>query len=283
MLSRSLRFPAIVAALAVFAVPIVSNPNAVGPYPWRKPVSPGETIGERISPPRGFARVDTAPGSFASWLRGLPLKPGRPIVHLYNGQPKKNQEAHFAVIDMDVGSRDLQQCADAVIRLRSEFLFSRNLARTIRWSYTSGDMIAFSVWASGRRPVVDGRRVVWTVDRKNDSGYESFRRYLENIYTYSGSQSLARDLRPVRFADIQIGDVFLQAGSPGHAVIVLEMASHKSEKAVLLGQSYMPAQEMHVLRNPSSDGPWYMLDAVGPELETPEWTFARESVRRFQE
>ena len=54
------------------------------------------------------------------------------------------------------------------------------------------------------------------------------------------------------------------------------------EKRFLLVQSYMPAQEMHVLKNPAAgDGsPWYPA-AFDGELVTPEWTFAAGSLRRW--
>ena len=45
----------------------------------------------------------------------------------------------------------------------------------------------------------------------------------------------------------------------------------------------MPAQDFHVLKNPSDKGlsPWYPAD-FGEELKTPEWTFARGERRRFR-
>ena len=54
------------------------------------------------------------------------------------------------------------------------------------------------------------------------------------------------------------------------------------ERRFLLVQSYMPAQDIHVLKNPASaDGsPWYPLD-FGDRLVTPEWMFPRESLRRW--
>lgn len=55
-------------------------------------------------------------GSFAEYLRNLPLKPHGTKVKYYNGEEKPN-DVYVAVIDIDVGTRDLQQCADAVIRL----------------------------------------------------------------------------------------------------------------------------------------------------------------------
>jgi len=93
-------------------------------YPWLSQASGTETLASRISAPPGFERESVTPGSFEDWLRNLPLKKGRPPVQLYNGRPKANQNAHAAVVDIDTGNKDLQQCADAVIRLRAEYLYS---------------------------------------------------------------------------------------------------------------------------------------------------------------
>lgn len=48
-------------------------------------------------------------------------------------------------------------------------------------------------------------------------------------------------------------------------------------------QSYMPAQDMHILRNPlNADlSPWYAED-FGEVLQTPEWTFDASDLKRFQ-
>jgi Domain of unknown function (4846) len=51
----------------------------------------------------------------------LPLRDGRGTVYLNDGRAKPNQALHVAVIAIDTGKRDLQQCADAVIRLRAEY------------------------------------------------------------------------------------------------------------------------------------------------------------------
>jgi len=45
-------------------------------------------------------------------------------VYLYDGSVKRNQAAQFAVLDISTGNKDLQQCADAVMRLRARFLFA---------------------------------------------------------------------------------------------------------------------------------------------------------------
>ena len=49
----------------------------------------------------------------------------------------------------------------------------------------------------------------------------------------------------------------------------------------LLAQSYMPAQEVQVLKNPiETDSPWYAARRSGP-LMTPEWPFEHGDLRRF--
>ena len=90
-------------------------------YSWLAEYSPEQSLINRVTSPAGFQRTIVPENSFADWLRYLPLKPEGTNVMLYNGTKKPNQKAHFAVIDIDTGTRDLQQCADAVIRLKAEY------------------------------------------------------------------------------------------------------------------------------------------------------------------
>ena len=244
----------------------------------------GDTIQSRFDPPAGFTRVPAAPGSFGDWLRGLPLLPGRPDVMLHTGEPKANQAAHLAVVDIDVGQRDLQQCADAVMRLRAEHLFARGDHDAIAFNYTSGDRIAWARWANGERPRVSGNAVTWSQGHAPDDSHASFRRYLDNVFIYAGSASLAKELRRVDDpAQVQIGDVFIRGGFPGHAVLVVDVAADDAGRRVfMLVQSFMPAQQVHVLRDPASPAsPWYEAESRG-ELRTPEWLFDRAELMRFK-
>jgi hypothetical protein len=95
--------------------------------------------------------MEVIPGSFEDWLRHLPLKKGKPPVYLYNGRLKENQSAHYAVIDIDVGNSDLQQCADALIRLRAEYLYSIGDFSSIHFKFTSGHNAEYSRWREGYR------------------------------------------------------------------------------------------------------------------------------------
>jgi len=104
------------------------------------------------------------------------------------------------------------------------------------------------------------------------------------ICSYAGTLSLAKELKPVSIKNIQIGDVFIQGGSPGHAVLVVDMVENKEtgERRFLLAQSYMPAQEIHVLKNMANadESPWYSNLSEG-SVGTPEWGFGVEDLKRF--
>ena len=272
-----------------FAAPV----QIAQPYPWmalgtplRMP-STTETLAVRIAPPAGFERKSVPSSSFAHWLRNLPLKAGRPAVQLYDGRPKANQGVHAAVVDIDTGNKDLQQCADAVIRLRAEYLYALGDMARLHFNFTSGDAAYFAKWSEGFRPVVQGNRVSWQKAARPDNSYRNFRTYLNIVFTYAGTASLERELEKVQdVRDVRAGDVFIQPGYPGHAVLVVDVAedSRTGRRAFLLAQSYMPAQDIHILQNPAggSLGAWYDRD-FGTSLKTPEWTFTAGHLRRFAE
>lgn len=262
--------------------PAVSNPYAwlpAGTYNSR------QTVAARFAPPRGCARVAVVAGSFGEWLRGLPLLAAGTAVHLYNGQLKDLQTVHAAVLNMDVGRRDLQQCADAVIRLRGEYLFAQNPMQ-VHFHLTSGHDIRFADWCGGQGFRVRGDEVLPAPRPVEKPTHAVFRRYLDQIFTYAGTLSLSRELTPVPLPDVQPGDVLIRGGSPGHAVLVLDVAEQigTGRRYVLLAQSYMPAQQMHVLRNTWGGpalGAWFAVEPSQAKFITPEWTFRREELMRF--
>lgn len=254
-------------------------------YWWKEQRDAANALANRVRTPDGFQRVAVEPGSFAAWLRWLPLKPGTPRVRLHTGALKWNQRAHAAVVDLDVGTKNLQQCADSVIRLRAEYLFAREQYDDIHFRFTNGTPAVYTAWAEGQRPVVNGNRVRWTASARPDRSYENFRRYLDSVFTYAGSLSLSREMRRVCISEMQIGDVFIVGGTPGHAAMVLDMAENPrtGERLFLLAQGYMPAQDFHLLKNPRDPGrsPWYSTQ-IGEALETPEFTFTAGDLMRFK-
>lgn len=247
----------------------------------------GATIAARFQPPEGWRRVPADDRSFAGWLRQLRLLPESATVRLYDGRVKPRQDVHAAVFDIDVGLRDLQQCADAVMRLRAEWMFAIGRARDVAFNDTgSGKPMPFARWAEGERPRPQGRGLVWTRSAAADASYVSFRKYLDSVFIWAGSHSLERELVAVPAREVVGGDVVIRGGFPGHAVIVVDVAAHPETGArrVLLAQSYMPAQSIHVLKNFAEplSSPWYALDDEAP-LATPEWVFPPRSLRRWRD
>lgn len=243
----------------------------------------GETIQTRFSPPTSYQRVTQETPNFASYLQQLPLKPHGSIVHYYNGVEKNKSGVYAAVVDMEIGKRDLQQCADAVMRLRAEFLFQQERYDDIRFNFTNGFDMTFAKWRQGYRVKVAGSKVSWVKSKSPSTSYSNFRSYMNMVFAYAGTLSLAKELKSVPISELQIGDVFIQGGSPGHAVIVVDLAINAAgEKLFMLAQSYMPAQDIQVLQNPnqSAISPWYALPK-GERLSTPEWDFSIYDLKRF--
>lgn len=248
----------------------------------------GMTVADRFPPPAGFQRSSYAPERFGFYLQRQPLKPHGSKVMLYNGEEKRNQRAHAAVLDVDVEARDLQQCADAIMRLRAEYLYERQRYDDLHFNFVSGFKAEYARWRKGDRIWVKGNQVGWKAGQGATPGYAAFRRYLTMVFSYAGTASLVHELQPKSKEQIEVGDVLIRGGSPGHAVIVVDKAvsSATGEVLVLLAQSYMPAQDIHVLVNPAqpNGNPWYSVDSdFGATINTAEYTFEDGALRGFRE
>ena len=242
------------------------------------------TIQQHFQLPQGFVREEESKTSFDFFLRNLPLKPSGSNVLYFDGSTKPNKNVYEAVVDLPIGKQDLHQCADAVMRLRADYFYSQKQYDKIHFNFTNGFRADFSKWAAGYRIAVKGNKTSWVKTAKPSESYETYWKYLETVFMYAGTASLEKELKPINVSDIKIGDVFIKGGFPGHAVIVVDMAVNpkNNQKIVLLAQSYMPAQEIQILKNPnnSSLSPWYAVD-FGTSLKTPEWTFSSSQLKRF--
>ena len=189
-----------------------------------------------------------------------------------------------SLLDMEIGNKDLHQCADAVMRLRAEYLWNYKRYNDIHFNFTNGFRVDYSKWMEGKRMVVKGNKTYWVDKVAPSNTYQDFWEYMELIFNYAGTLSLSKELLPVDIGDMKIGDVFIWGGSPGHAVLVIDIAenSDTKEKTFLLAQSYMPAQDIHILKNPSNNdlSPWFSIN-FGETLNTPEWPFDINSLKRF--
>jgi len=256
------------------------------------PDNPYPSIGA-IPVPAGYRRIPADRDPFADWLRRIPLKKSK-TVYLFDGRPKINQDAQFAVLDISVGRQDLQQCADAIMRLRSEFLYSQRDFINIDFYTEQGTRLNFLEWANGGRVKLSGNQLInYTLPKRPHSEQTSagsdpycddrpcFDEYLQTVFSYCGTRTLERQLVPVRFEDMQVGDVLIHGGSPGHAMLVVDMAAdEKGRKIYLLAQSYMPAQDIHIVKSPFAKSPWYGLENNGT-INTPEYTFYTNQLRRW--
>jgi hypothetical protein len=232
--------------------------------PCAEKKQPDENYYRRVAEiplPPGFIRTRVSEKSFAAWLRNLPLKKDKHIF-LYNGQMKTNQLTQFAVIDLPIGSKNLQQCADVVMRLRADYLRSENKWQQIRFFDNDGKLYA-----------PDG-----LLDNKH------WQNWLELVFTHCGTISLEKQLTVINGMDqCRIGTVLIQGGSPGHAMIIIDMAENKEGKKIfLLAQGYMPAQDIHIVINQvdSSLSPWYERD--NGQVRTPGWIFPAGSFRNWE-
>ncbi|MEQ1797179.1 MAG: DUF4846 domain-containing protein [Lacibacter sp.] len=214
---------------------------------------------QEINLPPGYERVALPAGSFGNFLRKQALKQDK-TVYLYDGRTKYNQQAQYAVLNVSVGSRDLQQCADAVMRLRAEYL--KKMEKPVCFSDNAG------------------KKYCW--DQYRNRGWQS---YLETVFGMCGTISLEKELAAKSWNQLAAGDVLIKGGSPGHAVLVVDIARNRKtgELIFLLAQSYMPAQDIHILQNLGNKtlSPWYKAPESST-ISTPEWTFYANQLRSWR-
>jgi hypothetical protein len=215
-------------------------------------------------PPEGAVRVPA--DGFGVWLRGLLLADPAEPVRTYRGDPVPGP---FHVVVLPLVPGDLQQCADSAIRLRAEW--ERAAGLPVSFHSTSGDPMPWARYQRGERAWVDGRHLAW---RQGEPA--TWEEYLAAVFTWAGTRSLAldTDLAPSPAP----GVLLVLPGSPGHAMVVLDVATRGDETFVLVGQGYMPAQDFHLVRGPEAGWwRWSVPMTVGP------WTFPAEGLRVWGE
>jgi hypothetical protein len=233
---------------------------------WVYKTNSGTQICTRYYCPEGYARTKEDSLSFAFYLRHLPLKPDSVLVNYYNGDTKAKSNVYDAVIDMPISPKDLQQCADAVMRLRGEYLFSVKQYNAIQFRFVGdGQYHSFVSYANGHYT------------------YPKFRTYMDYVFNYANTASLKKQLKEKVYSELAIGDVLIQSGQPyGHAVIVVDLCANKEgQKKYMLAQSYMPAQETQLLVNPENGTVWFTLNKQNETIVTPEWVFTSKDLRTW--
>jgi len=221
--------------------------------------NPPDNVLTRFKTPAGYTQQKVAPGSFAEWLQKLPLKPTGTHTKTYNGEIARTDIETAAVVDISVGKQDLQQCADAVMRLRGEYLYQAKRYKEISFNFVSGFKCDYIHYANGYRYHNDH----WVLQAKKDYGYPAFMRYMELVFSYAGTLSLEKELHKVADPnELKAGDVFIHGGSPGHCFIVMDVVENSQhKKQFLLAQSFMPAQNLQVLQYDQGRC-WFTMDII---------------------
>jgi len=234
--------------------------------------------------PLGYKRVVEEKNSFGDWLRTINLKQD-PRIYLFNGRLKDDQSTHFAVLDMPVGNKDLQQCADAIMRLRAEYFFNCDNIDSICFKATDGTDLSFLKWMKGERYRLTGTRLTcYNSGSSRGNKRQQLEQFLEVVFSYCGTISLDRETSPVNdLNNLKTGDIFIKAGSPGHAMVIVDVAvNNEGEKIFMLAQGFMPAQSIHIVKNlgDKTMSPWYRVtDAL--KIVTPQWVFYPNQLKRW--
>ena len=243
------------------------------------------TLDRRFAPPPGFVRDDLPDEGFGGFLRTLPLADEGTPVKSFAGETILGPDHRnlAAVAAIDIGGRDLQQCADSIVRLHAEWLFSVG-KRDHSYRSASGVTLPFARYLKGERIVLVGKQIEWQKKSSPRSpSHSALRSYLDGVFAWANTGSLARQAKKIARDELRPGDFFVIPGGPGHAVLILDVArADDGRVALLLGQGFMPAQNFHVLR-PDASGPWFIVDP-GEEsgVDTPFWQiFPWSSLRRL--
>jgi len=242
------------------------------------------TIKSRVNVPVGYKRVVYKKESFQDYLRNYKLKPFESKIINYDDSEYFWQGGHIGILEIPVPKNGLQQCADALIRIRSEYLWEHNRNDEIGFKFTSGHYCSWKKYAEGYRPKINGNKVTFHKTANSDNSKENFYKYLNLIYMYSGTLSLYNELKSVNAKDLKIGDMLIKGGSPGHIVMICdEVINEKGEKLFLLFQGNTPAQSVHLVKNleDGNNSPWYQLEN-DIAISVSNYTFSSSKFVRFK-
>lgn len=251
-------------------LPVTRDTTAAVTYPWlsQKP-DPITQLVNVITPKANYLRLTAMPGTFGEWVQHLPLKAGNPPVLTDDGIEAPNQFKHAAVVNIDAGKNNLQLSANAILRLRAEYLFSKDWLWQINFPTKSGTKVDFRSWVKEKKLSPDHKALI---------------EYLQELFPQTDATTLASMLKPVKdIRDMEPGDIMLKRDQPEFAVLVLDVVQDPATNAryFLLGTSHYPAQDFYVIINPSTTPitPWY--PQANKESGMPEGVFKAENLMRF--
>lgn len=225
--------------------------------PWN-----AETVGD-IPVPFGYTRVEASPGSYAEYLRSLPLRKRGTKVNLYTGGEANFQFLSTGVIDQDLLSNS-EQCADATMRLRAEYLWQKGRYSEIRFRNVNGNFMTYT----------------------GGSSRKAFETYMRNVYGWCSTYSVYHETTPRPILDVQPGDVLVYPARSGHqyghALIVVDVARKRSKVAIMCAEGNTPARDKHIVRNLNPlETPWFFFDGTESTLWVSVFHFDRNELRHY--
>ena len=242
-----------------------------------------ETVETKYNPPEGFERIYN--DDYSKFLRQFPLKENN-IVKLFDGRNKYNNNIWDAVFDYDIGKGNLHQCADAVLYMRSNFLYKQGLTENLHYNFVSGFKAKYLDYITHYYKIEGNKVSLMSRNNTLKDSPETLRKWLRQIYSYANTWSIDKyDSYSINILEMQPGDFFIKSNPPpatGHAINVVDVVVNKTnkKKMYMLSQSYMTAQETHILINPENGSVWYSLDEF-KDIVTPEWRFTVNQLKRF--
>ena len=203
-----------------------------------------KTIGD-IRTPLGYERVGLPGDGFGAFIREFPLQGRGSHMKYYDGSLAYGQCLAYAVLDLPMVS-NMEQCADAVMRMRAEYFWRDGQYGRIHFHSVGGKDMRYGGGA----------------DRV------AFEQYLRRVYGNANTASLRRHMVEKDFCDVAPGDVLVyeapSAATYGHAVLIADVAVDPGtgKKALMIAESSTPALTMHVVRNllHPLKSPWVIVD-----------------------
>jgi len=233
-----------------------------------------------------FKRTESVPGTFAQWLRNLPIKPsGSPVLD-YRGLIYKSADdtTVAAVVDWDIRGKRMEQCMDILVRLYAEFLWSNNRKRELIFPLPGGYHLKWLDWQIGMRPFFKGVKVTMKKTAGEDSSRNNFESYLWTIFAESHTQQFYHGFKSIDPRDLQIGDFIVKKGTKSHAVMIVDLIRNDSgEMMALIGHGDTPACQFYLL-NYRKNNPWFPIDFKEAKLPLPiRRVMTWDGLRRFSE
>jgi hypothetical protein len=220
------------------------------------------TIKNSIPVPDGYLREACPSGSFGEWIQNLELK-NPPVIRDYQGNTVDSAfYSVWGVVRLPLLFRsDLEQCADFAMRLWAEYHKS------------AGKLDKLYLFDYG------GNKKLFRT-----SG-ESFNQFLRSAFSKTNSHSLKQGCKAIANDQAMPGDLIVQneRGGIGHVSVILDVCrSKQGKKLLLIGYSFMPAQEFHIERagEKYGTGGWFTLEGYRQYLED-YLNFGKPVLRRF--